>query len=202
MAKLPADEHKAWSTLWAEVDSLLKGEAASRSQGTKPDGSGKVQAPQGPAEPKPSGARLEPGAPAVPKPDVKPDNAEALAGIHKRAHELAQSKPSEAEPLFRQALEGYRKTQGPDGFLILDLTLDLANLLDQSGRGAEAEPLIASGCEGMKAREAKIPPPAKPRLTDAAERVVKLYEAWGKKDEAARWRAKLSKPSEQPKPQP
>jgi eukaryotic-like serine/threonine-protein kinase len=115
LAKLPADEHKAWRTLWAEVDSLLKGEAASKSQGTKPGGSGKVQAPQGPAEPKPSGARLEPRAPAVPKPDVKPDNAEALAGIHKRAHELAQplldsasffSKCSFAAPYFARRRAG------------------------------------------------------------------------------------------------
>jgi hypothetical protein len=209
-----------------------------------------------------------------------------LERLHRRAHELAPSKPSEAEPLFRQALEGYRKTQGPDGDLTLDLTLDLANLLDRSGRSAEAEPLfraaleqfrtkigpadprtaglmavfgqsliqrrqwsaaepvlrdclaireksqpdewstfntcstlggsllgqkkyaeaeplIVSGYEGMKARAARIPPPGKPRLTEAAERVVKLYEAWGKPEKAAEWRARLSKPSvEANKPHP
>ena len=41
------------------------------------------------------------------------------------------------------------------------------------------------GLRGMKAREAKIPPPGKPRFTDPAERVVRLYEEWGKKDKAA-----------------
>jgi hypothetical protein len=81
-----------------------------------------------------------------------------LEGLHRRAHELAASKP------------------------------------------AEAEPLIVSGYEGMKASEARIPPPGKPRLTEAAERVIKLYEAWGKKDEAARWRAKLARPSSEPGP--
>ena len=54
----------------------------------------------------------------------------------------------------------------------------------------------------MKAREATIPPPGKPRLTDAAERVVKLYEARGKKDKAAEWRAKLAKPTNEPRPPP
>jgi hypothetical protein len=49
-----------------------------------------------------------------------------LDSVHNRAHELALSKPSEAEPLFRQALEGYRKTQGPDGAFTLDVTLDVA----------------------------------------------------------------------------
>ena len=48
----------------------------------------------------------------------------------------------------------------------------------------------------MKAREARIPAPARPRLAEAAERVVKLYEAWGKPDKAAEWRAKLAKPSD------
>ena len=67
-----------------------------------------------------------------------------------RAHELEASKPSEAEPLFRQALEGYRKMQGPDGTLTLDLTRDLANLLDQSGRGADAEPLLRDALEQVR----------------------------------------------------
>lgn len=251
LAKLPADEQKMWQTLWADVDLLLK--------------------------------RLP-----TPEPDetkLDPDNPETLEGIHMRAHELAPLKPSEAEPLFRQALQGYRKLQGPDGPLTLDLTLDLANLLNESGRGADAEPLlrdaleplrkqpgpddfrmagilaplglsliqqgkwteaepvlreclvvreslqpdewttfttrsllgvallgqkkyaeseplIVSGYEGMKSREAKIPPRSKPRLTEASEQLVKLYEAWGKKDKVTELRAKLARPADQPEPQP
>jgi hypothetical protein len=56
--------------------------------------------------------------------------------------------------------------------------------------------LVLSGYEGMKAREAKIPPPSKPRFTEAAERVVRLYEEWGKKDKAAEWRTKLAEPTD------
>jgi hypothetical protein len=243
LAGLPADEQKAWQSLWADVDSLLKRFPTPEARETKRD----------------------------------LDKPETLARVHRRAHELALSNPGEAEPLFRQALEGYRKTQGPDAHLTLDLTLDLAGLLDQTGRGAEAlplfrdaiklargqlgpddprlagilaplglslvqqgkwtgaeavlreclairekaqpddwstfntrstlggslagqkryaeaEPLIVSGYEGLKAREARIPPPGKPRLREAAERVVKLYEAWGKPDKAAEWRARLAKP--------
>ena len=48
----------------------------------------------------------------------------------------------------------------------------------------------------MKAREAKIPPPGMPRFTEAAERVVRLYEEWGKKDKAAEWRTRLAKPTD------
>lgn len=56
---------------------------------------------------------------------------------------------------------------------------------------AEAEPLLLSGYEGMREREAKIPPEGKPRLTEALERIVQLYDGWGKPDKAAEWRAKL-----------
>jgi len=50
---------------------------------------------------------------------------------------------------------------------------------------------LLSGYEGMKAREAEIPAQVKSRLTEAGERLVKLYEAWGKKDKADQWQMKL-----------
>jgi hypothetical protein len=56
---------------------------------------------------------------------------------------------------------------------------------------AQAEASIVPGYEGLKAREAVVPPPARSRLSEAGGRVVKLYEAWGKKDQAEWWRKKL-----------
>jgi hypothetical protein len=56
---------------------------------------------------------------------------------------------------------------------------------------AEAEPLILSGYEGMKAREARIPPRSKDYLTQAEKRVEELYDAWGRPEKAAEWRANL-----------
>jgi hypothetical protein len=52
------------------------------------------------------------------------------------------------------------------------------------------------------ARQAQIPAGAKKSLTAALERLVQLYDAWGKPDQAARWRPereKLPKPPEPPK---
>jgi hypothetical protein len=46
----------------------------------------------------------------------------------------------------------------------------------------------------MKAREARIPAERRGRLTEAAEQIVALYDAWGKPGEAAAWRAKLHLP--------
>ena len=111
---------------------------------------------------------------------------------------IQQGKWAEAEPVLRECLAIREKIQ-PDEWTTFNTRSLLGGSLLGQKKYAEAEPLIVSGYEGMKAREAKIPPPGKPRFTDAAERVVKLYEAWGKKDKAAEWRAKLAKPSDEPK---
>src|SRR5262249_47235476 len=81
-----------------------------------------------------------------------PDHPETLGLIHSLGHALEASKPNEAEPLFRRALAGYRKLQGPDGALTLDLTRDLALLLDRTGRPAQAEPLFREMLDRPRAR--------------------------------------------------
>ena len=55
----------------------------------------------------------------------------------------------------------------------------------------EAEPLLLEGFSGMKDREAKVPPAAKPRLAEAIRRLVDLYTAWEKPEKAAEWERKL-----------
>jgi eukaryotic-like serine/threonine-protein kinase len=100
---------------------------------------------------------------------------------------------SAAESVLRECLTIREKSQ-PDEWSTFNTRSTLGGSLLSQKKYAEAEALIVEGYEGMKAREARIPPPGKPRLTDAAERVVKLYEAWGKPEKAAEWRARLSKP--------
>jgi hypothetical protein len=111
LARLPQPERKEWQALWADVGSL-------QSRAATPIPTEEKTSRTGP-----------PG-----QDDVKADSLEVLESLHRRAHELAPSRPAEAEPLFRRVLEGYRKAQGPDGDMTLELTLDLANLLDQTGR--------------------------------------------------------------------
>jgi hypothetical protein len=114
---------------------------------------------------------------------------------------LRQAKWAEAEPLLRECLT-IREKAMPEDWATSDARSLLGGALLGQKKYAEAEPLILSGYEGMKAREARIPPPGKPRLTEAAERLVNLYEAWGKQDKAAEWRARLVRPSDVPKNQP
>jgi tetratricopeptide (TPR) repeat protein len=202
LARFSPDEQKAWRSLWADVDSLLR-----------------------------RAATLD-------------ATEKSLSTIQSRARALESSKPGEAEPLLREAMELTRKQFGTADPRTVGAMAQLGNSLIQQGKWsaaepvlreclaireknqpaewttfntrsmlggsllgqkkyAEAEPLIVSGYEGMKAREARIPPPGKPRFTDAAERVVKLYEAWDKPEKAAEWRARLSKPSDEAnKPHP
>jgi hypothetical protein len=50
-------------------------------------------------------------------------------------------------------------------------------------------PLLVQGYEGMKQRAASMASLANIRLAEAVGRLVRLYDAWGKKDEAQKWRA-------------
>jgi hypothetical protein len=43
----------------------------------------------------------------------------------------------------------------------------------------------------MKEREANIPPAAQTRLPEAIHRLIDLYTAWDKPEEAEKWRTEL-----------
>jgi tetratricopeptide (TPR) repeat protein len=124
----------------------------------------------------------------------KPDSP-LLAGDLTRFgyHLLQQSRWSEAEPLLREAL-AIRAKATPDDWVRHESMSLLGGALLGQGRHAEAEPLVVAGYEEMKAREAQITMPERSRLREAAERVVHLYEAWNKPEQAAAWKAKLGMP--------
>ncbi len=101
-----------------------------------------------------------------------------------------QSKWPEAETVLRECL-AIREKETPDAWSRFNTMSKLGGAVLGQGRHAAAAPLLISGYEGLKAREAKIPPEARVRLYEAALRVVQLYELWGKPEEAAAWKARL-----------
>jgi serine/threonine protein kinase/tetratricopeptide (TPR) repeat protein len=105
---------------------------------------------------------------------------------------------ADAEPLLRECLAIREKTQ-PDLWNTFTTRSMLGGALLGQAKYAEAEPLLVAGYNGMKQREATIPPQAKDRLTEALERLVQLYEATNKPDEAARWRKELENRKTTPK---
>jgi hypothetical protein len=95
-----------------------------------------------------------------------------------------------AEPPLRECLT-LRERNAPEAWTTFNTRSLLGEALLGQKKYAEAEPLLLAGYEGMKQREEKIPPQSNVCLRQAAERLVRLYDAWDKKDEADRWRKKL-----------
>jgi tetratricopeptide (TPR) repeat protein len=124
-----------------------------------------------------------------------------LRGRLGRAY-LAQKQWSEAEPHLRECLTLREKNQ-PDDWKMFDAHSMLGGSLLGQRKYAEAEPLLLKGYEGLKQREKALEPRDAPRLREAVERLVHLYEETDKKDEAAKWRKELeARKAEDPKPPP
>jgi eukaryotic-like serine/threonine-protein kinase len=124
------------------------------------------------------------------KPDspVLADDLDGLGGTL-----LKQERGSEAAPVLRECL-AIREKAIPDDWRRYNTMSRLGGALLTQVQHAEAEPLVVQGYEGMKAREPRIPAPSRFLLREGAERVVRLYEAWGKPDQARAWKAKVGMP--------
>jgi tetratricopeptide (TPR) repeat protein len=147
----------------------------------------------------------------VEKDKLGPDHPDTLRikAIHAEAlgrKWLQQEQYAKAEPLLSEGLSYWKRTM-PNYWS----TFHTESLLGASLRGQndpkkfdDAGRHLIEGYKGMKEREAKIPAPLKRHLTDAGERVVRLYEDWGKPEEAAKWRAKLASelPAKNNEPKP
>lgn len=114
--------------------------------------------------------------------------ADAL-GTHGRTL-LLQGKPAEAELKLRESLK-IRQKREPDDWSLFDTRSALGEALLDQGKFADAEPLLLSGYEGLKQREALIPAEARPRIAKSLESLVRLYDTWGKDDIARKWRKKI-----------
>ena len=89
-----------------------------------------------------------------------------------------------AEPLFREALAMYRKLLGDEHPDVATSLNNLAVLLRQKGDYAAAEPLHLEALTIFQNRLGE----AHTRTQEVYEGLAELYTAWGKPDQAARWR--------------
>jgi Tfp pilus assembly protein PilF len=107
---------------------------------------------------------------------------------------------AEAEKVLRQCL-AIREQKEPDDWRTFNARSLLGGALLGQKKYADAEALLLQGYEGMNQREAKIPPEKKAQLPEALDRLVQLYDAWGKPEKAAPWRAKLAEQKVKTSPQ-
>ncbi len=94
---------------------------------------------------------------------------------------------AEAEPLLRECLAIREKTQ-PDAWNTFNTQSRLGGALLGQKKYADAEPLLLKGYEGMKAREKTIPPQGNTRIPEALDRLIELYTATDRPDEAKKYR--------------
>jgi hypothetical protein len=126
-----------------------------------------------------------------------------LAGLAEVHHQRGQLR--EAEDLLRDWQKSH-ETEYADSWRSFFVRSLLGKALSDQARAllgrdnvaaseklAAAEPLLLYGYEGLRARAARIDFLYRPRiLRDAVQWLVECYDAWGKPDEAARWRKELA----------
>jgi hypothetical protein len=100
---------------------------------------------------------------------------------------------ADAEPILRESL-AIRAKQEPDSWTTFNTRSMLGGAFLGQKKHADAEPLLLKGYDGMKERESSIPLQARVRLTQAVERLVRLYEAWDRPEQAKMWRDRLPRP--------
>ncbi|MEI2723020.1 MAG: tetratricopeptide repeat protein [Verrucomicrobiota bacterium] len=102
-----------------------------------------------------------------------------------------QAKFTAAEAVVRECLALSEKKR-PDDWRTFSLRSMLGDTLLGQKKYVEAEPWLVSGYSGMKRRESKMPEGDQRRLKEAIGRLVKLYEATDRPDQAAEWKRNLT----------
>jgi eukaryotic-like serine/threonine-protein kinase len=98
-----------------------------------------------------------------------------------------ERKPAEAEPIAREALAIFRKALPAGHMYTAEAESVLGGCLALSQHYGEAEPLLLGSYPLLKAKTGD----RSPETRKALQRIVRLYEAWGKPDQAASYRTEL-----------
>jgi serine/threonine-protein kinase len=104
---------------------------------------------------------------------------------------LDQERHAAAERAAREALALRQDALPPDHWLLAETRSVLGASLAGQQRYAEAESLLVNGYQDLQAQRG----PEQAETTRARRRLVALYEAWGRPDEAARYRNQEKTPA-------
>jgi len=118
------------------------------------------------------------------------DHPDTLTSINRMASLLnAQNRHTESKQLLHESLPIHVRVMGEDHWRTAEARSLLGEALTGLGQHGEAEPLLLAAYERL---DAALPAGRRAKeLPRAIERIVRLYEAWGKPDQAAQWRARL-----------
>jgi tetratricopeptide (TPR) repeat protein len=119
-----------------------------------------------------------------------PDHLDTMDGTASLALACqAQGRFAESENLARQAVAMDRQKR-PDDWRRFHTESLLGASLAAQKKFAEAEPLLLGGCQGILARRDRMALPDRDFLDRVLDQVIEFYNAWGKPEQAAVWRAK------------
>jgi eukaryotic-like serine/threonine-protein kinase len=120
------------------------------------------------------------------------DSTIGLAGVlAKLTLELSQEgRPAESESSARECLALLDDKEPPNDWRVAGIRSDLGASLLAQKKFTEAEPLLLAGYTGLTQFEADIPTNAIARLPEAAERLIRLYEATGQLEKVSEWQQK------------
>jgi Flp pilus assembly protein TadD len=125
---------------------------------------------------------------------LSPDHPDTIGILESLGRlQLGQQRYAEAEAHLREALSRLEK-KNSETWERYDTESMLGASLAGRGEFGKAEPLLLSGYQGLSSRASTIPAPNRPSLDHAGERIVRLYQAWGKPEQAADWRSRLGRP--------
>ncbi len=114
--------------------------------------------------------------------DQHPRVGDSLVGL--AALLLRRGEVEEAEELTLRSLDVFRASLPPDHLKIVGAEGTLGDVRVAQGRFEEAEPLVVGSYEKMVEQKERAP-----ERVRGLESVIALYDAWGRSDEAARYRA-------------
>jgi tetratricopeptide (TPR) repeat protein len=100
---------------------------------------------------------------------------------------LEMKEHAEAETLLREAL-AVREKSKTDEWRTFSIKSQLGRALMGQKKHADAEPLLLGGYDGLKANEKTIPPQAADRIPQALDRLIELYTATNKPEEAKKYK--------------
>lgn len=118
------------------------------------------------------------------------DNHPSLATSLQNLAGILQTKGDHAgaEPLFKEAMDISQRSLAPDHWMVAETRGNYGACLAKLGRYPKAEEHLLASHGGLKTALGN----AHQRTQKAVENLVALYEAWGKPDQASRYRALLA----------
>jgi len=96
----------------------------------------------------------------------------------------------EAQKLLRRSVEHHRKALPEGHWRLAYVQTDLGSCLTELARYADAEPQLLEAYESIKAKRG----PQHDKTIETLERIVALYTAWDKPDQATEYRAIINQP--------